>query len=235
MTRVVMGVVMAAMVSVVPAQASVGEPDVRTWRDGDRATITLRSGALRITQMLTRSALRLEIAHDRDVLRLSGDLEGRVSVERNGQRLAFAMRTATADDHAALNTMVTPSTALQSFDALLASAWGRTAPAARLFVSAREVLRVLQGDSKDAVARMMTPPPTASATLMLARQRLSPAQCWDTYARDVTKFTYDLQSCLAQVNANWWNPLHVAWCSYEYNLKSSLAAIWLLDCYGVPV
>jgi hypothetical protein len=101
-----------------------------------------------------------------------------------------------------------------------------------MFVSTREVLRVLQGGTPN-IAAMAMRPTSAPATLILARQRMSPSQCWDTYSRDVTKFTYDLQVCISWVDANWWNPLHLAWCAYEYNLKSSLSAIWLLDCYGV--
>jgi hypothetical protein len=105
---------------------------------------------------------------------------------------------------------------------------------AALFTPTREWIRALQGVDVS-VAQMAAAASMPQASIVPARQRLSPSQCWDTYSRDVVKFTYDLQSCLASLSGNWWNPLHTAWCAYEYNLKSSLAGIWLLDCYGVPI
>ena len=233
MTRVLMGVAMLLWAgSASPVMAS-NDPDIRVVREAGGATITLRAGTLRVTQTLSRAALQIEIAQEDDVMRFAGDLEGRVSIERGGRRHSFLMRTGGREDQMAFNNLANASRALAAFDTLLQSPWGRTAPAARAFSSTRELIRVVQGEA-GTVGQMSAPPP-AMASLAPVKQRLSPSQCWDTYARDVTKFTYDLQSCLGAVYANWWNPLHTAWCAYEYNLKSSLAAIWLLDCYGVPV
>jgi hypothetical protein len=207
---------------------------VTATRDGrDAATITLRDGALTIVQHLTETALDLRLTQGEDDVRLVADLSGRVVVSGGGQHRAFLVRSATEDDVRVVRGIVERSAALAAFDRLLQSPWAAT-NAAVAFRSTRALIRVLEGDD-NAIVEAPAPRVAPRTAIVLARQRLSPSQCWDTYSRDVVKFTYDLQSCLSQTSANWWNPLHVAWCSYEYNLKSSLASIWLLDCYGVPV
>lgn len=233
MTRVLIGVVMAWAMTVAPALAGVSEPTVKTLRDGNRATITLRAGGLTVTQILTQSVVDIQLGEGHDTLRVTGDLEGRVIVERRGQRHTFSMRAAQAADQVALNAMLSGSPALSAFDRVLQSSWGQSHRAAAMFKSSRELIRVLQGDYRSVTS--LAAPPVASTALVRVAQRLSPSQCWDTYARDVIHFTYELQSCLNSASYQWWNPLATGWCAYEYNLKSSLAGIWLLDCYGVPV
>jgi hypothetical protein len=224
----------AWFVALSPAWANSSEPLVSTMREADRAVITLRAGDLTVTQTITRTAVDVRFVQGRDAIRFSGDLDGRVVVERGDQRRAFALRTASPEDQIAINAIAAESAAFAAFDALMQSDWARTAEMAALFTPTREWIRALQG-ANATVAEMAAAASMPQASIVPARQRLSPSQCWDTYSRDVVKFTYDLQSCLASLSANWWNPLHTAWCAYEYNLKSSLASIWLLDCYGVPI
>jgi hypothetical protein len=235
MTRVLMGMAAVWTVAVMPAWANA--PDIKATREGrSAATITLRHGALTVTQRLSDTRLDLHVVQGDDSVELSADLAGRVAIARADARRAFEVRRATRDDQAAFKNIVSESSALSAFETMMQSSWART-DAAAPFRSTRELIRVLQGDynAVDYMAATRVTPATPMASIVFARQRLSPSQCWDTYAQDVVKFTYDLQSCLSQVIGNWWNPLHTAWCSYEYNLKSSLASIWLLDCYGVGV
>jgi hypothetical protein len=227
------GLAVAWMLAAAPAQAAGREPKVETMREADRTTVTLRAGSLTVMQNVTRNAVDLHVSHGSDIVQFSGDLAGRVSVSRGARSRTFAVRSAQPDDQAAVNALLADSPALGAFDKLLQSDWARSAESAVLFKSTREVLRVLQGEPS-IVPQMAVRPLAASASIVRIRQR-SPSQCWDTYARDVIHFTYELQGCLNSASHQWWNPLATAWCSYEYNLKSSLAAIWLLDCYGVPV
>jgi hypothetical protein len=234
MTRVVTGVVVAWTMMLAPAAARAAEPKIATVRDSDRATITLRMGALTVTETLTRTAVSLRLVHEDDSVRFAGDLDGQVVVERGGTSRHLSLRRAEADDYAAINALLAGSSALRAFDTLLQSAWARSSESAALFKSTREVIRVLQGEPLAKVgAAAITPVAAPAASLVPVRQRPSPSQCWDTYARDVIHFTYELQSCLNSASYQWWNPLATAWCAYEYNLKSSLASIWLLDCFGV--
>jgi hypothetical protein len=219
--------------AVAPTFASGTTPEVTATREGRGATLTLRHGGLTIVQRLAERTLDLSVTEGRDELRVSADLDGRVTMERAGKRRAFEVRSATLDDQAALNSLLSDSAAMTAFDRVLASEWARSEMAAP-FRTTREVIRALQGDY-NVVSRMASVVSTPRTPIVFARQRLSPSQCWDTYSRDVTKYTYDLQSCLSNAYYAWWNPLHSAWCTYEYNLKSSLAAVWLLDCYGVPI
>ena len=234
MTRVLIGMAAAWCVALSPAWANSSEPRVSASREADRAVITLRAGDLTVTQTITRSAVDVRLVRPEDAIRFSGDLDGRVVVERGDRRRAFSMRSALPEDQVALNAIVGESAAFEAFDTLMRSEWARTAQMAGLFTPTREWIRALQGVDVS-VAQMAAAASMPQASIVPARQRLSPSQCWDTYSYDVVKFTYDLQACLASVSANWWNPLHTAWCAYEYNLKSSLAGIWLLDCYGVPI
>lgn len=237
MTRVLIGLVMVWITTVTPGLARTPEPQIKTTREDGRATVTLHAGPLVVTQTLTRTAVDLRLVHHGDILQFSGDLDGRVAVARGGKQRAFSLRSAVREDQDVLNAILTGSSALAAFDALLESPWARSSEAATLFKSTREVIRVLQGEPSIAETIAQRPAATASvsSSIVRVRQRLSPSQCWDTYARDVIHFTYELQSCLNSASYQWWNPLATAWCAYEYNLKSSLASIWLLDCYGVPV
>jgi hypothetical protein len=239
MTRVLIGIATAWLLAS-PALASAAEPEIKTLRNGERATITLRDGGLTVIQRVTRTAVNLELVHADDIVQFSGDLDGRVAFVRGSKSRAYAVRTAIGDDRTATNALLAGSAALAAFDALLQSPWAQTAEAAVLFKSTREVIRVLQGEPGIAdllAARPAMAPAVASpvASIVPVRQRMTPSQCWDSYARDVIHFTYELQSCLNSASYSWWNPLATGWCAYEYNLKSSLASIWLLDCYGVPV
>jgi hypothetical protein len=211
-------------------------PEIKVGRDGERRTVTLRAGALHVTQTLGPSRVDVWLALHDDQVRFAADLAGRVAVERRGEARGFSVRTATLADQAALNQLLVGSAALDAFDTLLESSWAQGSEAATVLKTTREVLRVLQNNEHAIATMAMAVTPTSGTPLLRpARQRLSPAQCWDTYSRDVIYFTYALQTCLSQVGAQWWNPLATAWCAYEYNLKSSLAGVWLLDCYGAWV
>jgi hypothetical protein len=234
MTRVWMGV-LAVWLAAAPAVAGGSGPRVGITRDETRAVVTLRGSGVTVTETLTREAIDLRLATPADVLRVQASLAGAVVIERNGARRSFSMQRATFDDHAAVRALIDGSPALAAFDTVLRSDWAQRSPEATLFTSARALLRVFEGDAAAVTTMAAAAPPALAATIAPVRQKLSPSQCWDTYSRDVTKFTYDLQACLSMVSANWWNPFHTAWCAYEYNLKSSLAAFWLADCFGVPV
>jgi hypothetical protein len=223
------------MLSTSPAVAGTAKPEIKTTRHRDGATVVVQAGALTVTQTLTRAAVDLRLALDEDTVQFSADLEGRVLIRRQGAHRAFSVRSATHEDQATLNATLAGSPALAMFDALLRSEWARSSEVATLLQSTREVLRVVQGDYQSIDSLLAASSTPARVSLIAARQRMSPSQCWETYNRDVVYFTYQLQWCLGSVSSQWWNPLATAWCAYEYNLKSSLAAVWLLDCYGVPV
>ena len=237
MARRLLGMAAVWGVALSAGTAQAGEPHLKTSRSGDQATITLRAGGLTVTQTLTPSAALLRVEVDGDAVQFAGDLDGRVTLERGRTRRTFMVRTASSEDKASVQAMLADSPALRAFDRLLQSAWARTAESATPFKTTRAALRALEGDNQvgnQLVNAVSSTGPT-TASLGRVRQRLSPSQCWDTYAKDVVHFTYELQSCLGSVGAQWWNPFATAWCAYEYNLKSSLASVWLLDCYGVPV
>lgn len=231
MTRALIGMAAVWMMTLSPALANPGEPLIKVVRDGNQRTVTLQSGALHVTQTLAPSWVEIRLALPDDVVRFSGALDGRVTVERGGERRTFHVRTASQDDRSSFNDMLDRSAALAALDALLQSDWAQSSQLATVFRTTREVIRVLQGEY-ESVTSMAVRRVTPNASLLPARQRLSPSQCWETYNRDVVYFTYELQSCLSGVSGQWWNPLATAWCAYEYNLKSSLAGVWLLDCYG---
>lgn len=232
MTRSLVGMAAATLVAFSPVTVSAHtHPQITVSREKDQATIVLERGDLTVTQTLAGETVDLRLVQGADHVRLTADLEGRVRMERGERQHQFSMRTATPADQAAITALLAGSAAVPSFDAVMQSEWARTTKAAQLFTSARALLGVLQGDYQP-VARMAAAVSTPAPTLMFARQRMSPSQCWDTYSRDVVYFTYELQRCMVEASYSL-NPLRSAWCAYEYNLKSSLSAFWLLDCYGI--
>jgi hypothetical protein len=233
MTRVLFWLVVVLVMTVAPALAQSADPEVKASRLGSGALVKLQAGELFLTQTLSKTAVRLELALGEDQVQFSADLDGRVTVARGVERRTFAVRGATRDDQTAFNALLAGSPAFRAYESLLGSDWAYTSPLRPVFMAPREVIRVLQGDVDGVLELAAATRPVANASIVRARQRLSPAQCWDTYSRDVIYFTYELQSCLSNVSAQWWNPFATAWCAYEYNLKSSLSAVWLLDCYGV--
>jgi hypothetical protein len=231
MTGVLIGLAAVWAMASGPALAAGPNPEIRVVRDGETRTVTLRAAGLLATQRLTPSRVELRLATDRDELQFVADLSGRVSVQRGAERHTFAVRTATHESHQALTRILADSQALAAFDALMDSPWGATEIAA-VFKSARQVMRTLQ-TTNTALELMAVSPPTTHASIVPVRQRLGPSQCWNTYSRDVVLFTHELEYCLGSVSSQWWNPVATAWCAYEYNIKTSLAGIWLLDCFGV--
>jgi hypothetical protein len=231
MTRVLIGLVAMWGLAIAPAFAASRNPEITVVRDGETRTVTLRAAGLLTTQTLTPTRVNVRIATPEDEVQFVADLSGRVSVQRAGQRHAFGVRSATHEDHRTFTRILANSQALTAFDALMESAWGST-EVATVFRSARVVMRTLQTDYT-AMEFVTASRAISNPSIVPVRQRLGPSQCWNTYSRDVVLFTHELEYCLGSVSSQWWNPLATAWCAYEYNVKSSLAGIWLLDCFGL--
>lgn len=231
MTRVVFGMALAAALVVVPALAwAQGDPRVKASRGRDHGTISMQAGKLSVTQKLTRTALDLQLAEGGDVLRLTGDLEGNVVIERGAVRHAFSMRTGGADDQRIVLALLADSAPLRSFDALMRTAWGRSSRAATVFRSAHSLLALFRGDERPVQAlTALAPAPVAS---IVPVRRDGPSACWTTYTLDVVRYTYQLESCVDE-SRNSYFMFHLAWCAYEYDIKTSLALMWLLDCNGL--
>jgi hypothetical protein len=207
-------------------------PQVSAERQGTHATITLRAGALHVVQTLTRDSIKLRLSSGGDLVEFRGDLAGRVTVQRGNQRHAFRVRTAGAADAAALVQMLNASPAVQQFDRVMQSDWASTTRAATPFRSAHVLLAVFRGDRQPTLA-LVTTPATSTSSITLVRSG-GPDACWSAYSRDVVQYTYDMEACVDEARNSWWLG-HLAWCAYEYNIKTSLAMLWLLDCYGVPL
>lgn len=209
--------------------AAQDEPRVKATRDQQQTTITLQSGSLRVVEKLTATMVDLQLIEGTDSVRFTGDLAGRVSVQRGGARRTLSVRTASAAEQAAVGALLAGSAALRRFDALMATPWGRSARPAGAFRSVHALVALFRGDYRPTavVAAMASP----RVSLVPAR-RDGPDACWTAYTHTVVQYTYDLESCVGEAS-NSWNPFHLAWCAYEYDIKTSLAFAWMLDCYGL--
>jgi hypothetical protein len=233
MTRVLVGTVAATIVAMMPAVGSAGpaqDPRVSVTRGGGHVTISARTESLSVTQTLTAAGFDLRVVDGLDTVRITGDAAGHVRVERSGQSMALVMTSAEPADMARVQTLLADSTALAAFDRLMTTDWSRGRNTAAVFVPAHAIVALLRGHTG----------PTAGA-VRVARSHQGPAfttvaqgpsGCWQTYERDVVRYTYDLEACIRDASDSW-NPLATAWCAYEFNLKASLAFIWLLDCHGI--
>lgn len=233
MTRSIVGwsmVVVLTMPGWVRAQ-TFEDPRVSITRGDTAAVVTLETKDLVATQSLSPGGVALALEAGGDAVRLSGDAAGRVTVARDGARHTFSIREAVAADQTTVAAILGGSSALRRFDELMRSQWSRTARAARLFAPVHAMVTALGGDHRT-VAQIAASLSTPAPALTLARQKYSPDACWTIYSHDVLKFTYDLEACMAEARESL-NPLRTMWCAYEYNIKASLAMIWMLDCYGV--
>lgn len=222
---------MAAIASTATAYAQTDDrPQVQAVRQAGGAILTLTAGDLRVTQTLGANRLDLHIAGNGDAVRIAGDVEGQVVVVRGDERHAFSMKRATEADQRIVRALLTGSAALEAFQRTMQSRWARASKEAGLFTSAHALVDVLRGNSH-VVSHMAAAQAAPAASVMPVGQKMTPDMCWNIYAHDVLKFTYDLEACMAEAS-NSLNPLRTAWCSYEYNIKASLSVIWLLDCYG---
>lgn len=232
MTRSLVGVgwLLMALVAAPADVSAQNEPRVRASKSPKQATISLQAGQLHVVQRLTRDAFDLHLTEGGDTVRFTGDLGGNVTVQRGTTQHGFSMRTAGPADQARLLALLAGSTALGRFDEVMNTAWGRSAKPAAVFRSAHSLLAVLRGNAQP-VAALVAAVATPKVTLVPAR-RDGPDACWSAYSHDVLRYTYDLESCIEESRSSFF-PLHLGWCAYEYNIKTSLAFVWMLDCYSV--
>ena len=229
MTRSFVGVVMGTLLIAWPDWAAAQEPQVKATRDKEGATITLSAGTLRVVQKLTADAFDLHLADKGDAVRLTGNLAGRVSVQRGGRRHTFSMRSAGAADRTAVLSLLDRSTALRDFDTVMKSAWATTQRAA-VFRSANALLALFRGNYQPTTTLVASMASPAFGVTQVRRD--GPNACWSAYAHDVVQYTYDLEACVAEARDSW-VPWSLGWCAYEYDIKTSLAFVWLLDCYSL--
>lgn len=240
MTRTVLGWALVVSCAAAPAAAEIGReamPRVTTTRGAGQAVVTVEANTVTVRQALTPDTFELQVRSAGDEVRVTGDRNGRVTLVRNGERHALDLRTATTVEQQRVEQLLARSPALANFDTLMASSWPRPAAVAVVLDAAKAMVALFRGQTPRplaVVAAMDAPGASAVSVTGLRRvaQKMSPSQCWDTYAHDVLKFTYELEACMAEATYSL-NPLRSAWCGYEYNIKATLSAFWLLDCYGV--
>ena len=229
MTRSFGGLVFLAGLVAFPAFAAAqSAPQLKASRQKEQMTISLLSGQLRVVETLSRSAVDLQIVQGTDVVRFTGDLAGQVTVQRGAARQTLTVRSAAVKEQTAIAAMLAGSAALSGFDTVMETSWGRSSRPAAPFRSARALLALFRGDYAP-TARLIAS--MASPAVSLVRR--GPNDCWESYSHDVVQYTYDLEACVAEARDSW-VPWALGWCAYEYDLKTSLAFWWLLDCYGLP-
>jgi predicted transglutaminase-like cysteine proteinase len=233
MTRSIVGITVAALVmafgSLATAQPT-SSPRVTTSRGDGHVTLVAKTDEVRVSQTMTSNGFDLTVSDGRDAARITGDVHGRVHVERGGRRVSLTLQTSTPADARAASTLLMGSTALARFGEIIATGWARSTKEALVFVSAHAMVALLQGNAAPLRAMANRIATSAEPQLVRVRQRTA-GECWRSYEQDVLGYTYELEQCLAEASYSL-NPLRSAWCAYSYNLKTSLAFIWLLDCSG---
>lgn len=234
MARTLVGVaVMAMALAGLPlsaaAQSAGTSPRVTMTRGKETVTISARTERVRVSQTLTPNSFSLTMSDGRDAVEISGNTDGQVAVRRAGRSLALSMRDSTEREVEAVQALLRGSSAIARLGELATSSWGRSHKDAIVFVSGHAMAALLQGTSaplKAIVHRFQ-----ASGEPVLVRVQRTPGECWRAYERDVLSYTYDLEACIEESRYSL-NPLRSAWCAYSYDLKATLAFVWLLDCNG---
>jgi hypothetical protein len=192
-------------------------------------TIAARTETVRVSQTLTTGSFALTVSDGRDAVEISGNTDGQVAVRRAGRTLALSMRDSTVHEAEAVQALLRGSSAIARLGELATSSWARSHKDAMVFVSAHALAALLQGTSaplKAIVHRFQ-----AASEPRLVRVQLTSGDCWRLYQRDVLSYTYELEACIDESSSSL-NPLRSAWCAYSYNLKATLAFVWLMDCNG---
>jgi hypothetical protein len=221
----------AAAVSATVATAQpVTSPVVTTSRSNGSVTMVARTDAVRVSQTMTLTGFDLVVSDGRESVRITGDVHGRVRATRAGRSVAITLQQATAADARSASQLLAGSTALARFGDLVRTGWARSTKDALVFVSAHAMVALLQGDAVPLRAMAQHLTSNDEPALVRVRQRTA-GECWRAYEHDVVGYTYELEQCLEEARFSL-NPLRSAWCAYSYNLKATLAFVWLLDCSG---
>jgi hypothetical protein len=221
---------LAAMPAIVAAQSTTA-PRVQVTRSGTQVTIAAKADAWSISQTLTPTTFDLRIGDAVDRVRFVGDKTGRLRIDRGGRTLVLTLLEETpVADLDKVKAMLAGSSALARFDRLMASDWARAAREAAAFDAPHAIVALLQGNAAPLEAVVQRARLAGEPRITTVAQQTA-SWCWRSYERDVLTYTYELESCVAE--ATWSiNPLRISWCAYSYNIKASLAFIWLLDCSG---
>ena len=223
------GMAMAWLPVSAAAQTVGSQPRVTMTRGKGTMTIAARTESVRVSQTVTTNAFALTISDGRDSVEVSGNTDGQVVVRRSGRALTLSMRDATVPQVEAIRALLRESSAIARLGELASSAWGRSHKDALVFVSAHAMTALLQGHVGPVKALAQRFERDRQPAIRPAQ--MTAGQCWLAYQRDVLSYTYDLEACIAESSASL-NPLRSAWCAYSYNLKATLAFVWLMDCSG---
>ena len=214
-------VLAAAAVLVIPLVAVAQDlPRVQVMRKTNGATITMQSGTLTATQILTRDGFELELANDVDIVSLKANLAGRVSVARGGRMLWFSIRDLASGDWTTAAAWLAASPVVRQFDRVM-SRWPPGTSGAILFRAAHSVLGTLRGD--DAALRVLMASEAPRAAMRLVRD--DPNGCVSAYERTFSELVSEMESC-----ANEGNPFKTAYCAYAFNLKVTQALVEFFGC-----
>jgi hypothetical protein len=233
MARSFVGITAATMVmacSTWAAAQPMTNPRVTSSRSDGRVTMVAMTDAVRVSQTITATGFDLIVNDGRDTARIIGDVHGRVRVERGGRAVSMTLQTSTVEDAAAARDVLTGSSALARFGEVVGTGWARSTKQALVFVSAHAMVALLQGNAVPLRAMAERIGTSREPQFVRVRQ-MTASQCWRSYEQDVIGYTYELEKCLEEASYSL-NPLRSAWCAYSYNLKATLAFVWLLDCSG---
>lgn len=205
-------------------------PRVTVSRSGGAVTIAAHADRLLASHTLTPRTFTLTLAGAGDRVRIDGNLDGRITVQRAGSNVEVSLSTATMAEATALRDALDASPAVAAFDELMASPWAQEKTPAATLAPVHALVGLLRGNAKPVAAMASAAAASATPRVMTVAQR-GPRECWDTYSRDVVYYTYELQHCVNDSRYTW-NPFHLGWCAYEYNLKATMAGFWYLNCSG---
>jgi hypothetical protein len=223
-------VVVATLLLSVSVASAQPTPQVTVKRRTGGVTVTMKIDQLVVAHQLTRDSFDLTVQHGADRVGLTGNTAGDVRISHGTRTHAFAVRSATESDVSKTKSLLSGSSAVKAFDAVMATDWARTANEARPLTAARAMLALMQGRTEPVLAMAALVRRNDGPRIQLA-QRYTSSGCWSEYQRDVINYTYELEACVQESRYSW-NPLHLAWCAYSYNFQTSLALIWLFDCNG---
>lgn len=198
------------------------------------STVVAEGLGVRVTKRIGPEVVKIRIEVAKDAVDLQADAKGQVRLSRQGRAVVLNMSARDQKLIAEARRMTEGSSALKSFDALIAALDGDSRAVAQSMLTTWGLVNALRGNDAAVLSvarRFKAPASTGPFTPMsFTREREEdPDACWGQYESTINRYYGDFSACLVDYG---WIPMGAQACTFEWLVKSELAWFSLLACDG---
>jgi hypothetical protein len=210
--------------------------DVRFTLGGSptESTVVAEGLGVRVSKRIGREIVKIRIEVAKDIVDLEANAKGQVRLARRGRSVVLNMAARDQKLIAEARRMTEGSSALKSFDALIAALDGDSRAVAQSMLTTWGLVNALCGN--DAAVMSVANRFKAAASngpftpVSFTREREEgPDACWAEYSVTVNRYYGEFSACLVDYG---WIPMGAQACTVEWLVKSELAWFSLIACDG---